>query len=221
MFNKLLRIVLILLIAVCIFDPADKVLGLKVPLFVLAWILLIVDVKANHKIVCVPKGMILYLMLFLLIPLISIVYYFFTGIDFVNYDGFQYFKSYLFITIALIFYVSKIDLVKPAVAVISALSIVSIMILIISYVNVSLFDYLQAEIGTRYGIFSTGVRDYGGFVLPEVYFHTAQLIVFPIAYFTMKVFYLEGVSRTLCVLLLVINIVAMFFGATRNNIIVS
>lgn len=212
---------LILLITVCIFDPADKFLGLKMPLFALGWILFIFDITANRKSVYVPKNMIMYLLLFILIPLVSIAYYSFTGCDFVHYDGYQYFKAYLFITIVPILYISKIDLIKPTVAIISALSILAIIILIISYFNISLIMNIFGEVGQRYGILSIGSRIYGGFVLPNlpaVYFHTSELIVFPIGYFTMKFIHSKRVSRTLYGFLLVINIVAMFFSATRNNI---
>ncbi len=221
--NKLLRIVLILLIAVCIFDPADKLLGLKMPLFALGWILFIFGIMANRKNVYAPVNMITYLLLFILIPLVSIAYYQFIGSDFIHYDGYQYFKSYLFITLLPILYISKIDLIKPTVAIISVLSILSTIILIISYFNTSLISIFN-EVGQRYGMFSMGNRIWGRSVLPNLpamYSHTSQLIVFPIGYFTMKILFSRGGIKIIYGLLLVINMVALFFSATRNNIMAS
>jgi len=219
--GNFLRIVLIFLIMVCIFDPADKLLGLKVPLFVLAWILFIFDVLANYKKVKVSISMTTYLLLFMLIPLFSITYYTFIGGDFIYYDGFQYFKAYLFIMLLPILHVSKIDLIKPTVMIISSLSVAAVIILIGSYFDTSLIGMLN-EIGQQYGILSMGVsRLWGTSVfpdLPAVYFHTAELIILPIGFFTMKVLFSRGAIRVLYGLLLAINMVAMFFSDTRNNI---
>lgn len=222
--SKFLRIVLALLIIVCIFDPADKLLRLKVPLFVLAWLLFISDMIVNRKIVYVSTGMLIYLAIFILIPLISVAEYFFTGSDFVKYDGYQYLKSYLFATLVPILHVSKIDLTKPAVAIISALSAATIAILVINYFNPSLAMDLYTEVGNRYGIWSMGAKNYGRFILPDapqIFFHTSTLVIIPIAYFTMKTFFSKGVIKTLYGLLLAMNIVAMFLGATKTNIVVS
>ena len=222
--KKLLRIILILLLVVCIFDPADKMFGLKVPLFIFAWLLFIFNIITNNQRVHVSLNLILYLMLFLLIPLISITYYFFISNGYVNYDGYRCFKSYLFITITLIFYISEIDLIKPMVVIMSVLSILTIMILIISYLNVNLSMNLYENVGHRYGIWSMGSKDFGRFILPDspqVFFHTAPLLVFAIAYFTMKVFYSTGATKILYGLLSAINIFAMFLGATKSNIVFS
>lgn len=221
--NKLLRIELILLIAVCIFDPGDKLLGSKVPLFGLGWILFIFDIMANRKSVYVPLNMIMYLLLFILIPLVSIAYYFFTGSDFVNYDGYRYFKAYLFITVVPILYISKIDLIKPTIAIISSVSILSVIIMIICYFNASLAIIFD-EVGRRYGMFFVGGRIWGRPFLPDVegvYFYTSELIVFPIGYFTMKTFVSRGATKTIYGLLLVINIVVMYLNGTRNSIMAS
>lgn len=222
--NKFLRIVLISLITVCIFDPADKLLGLKVPLFVLGWLLFLFDIIANRKIVYVSKKLIMYLTLFISIPLLSIAYYFLTGTDFINYDGYRYFKSYLFVTLVLILYISKIDLTKPTVVILSTLSIVSIIFLIISWFDISLVLYFYEKVGLPYGICTMGSRDFGTFLLPRlpmVFFHTGTLIVFPIAFFTMKVFSSKGVGRMRYGLLLAINMVALFFCSTKSCIVFS
>ena len=190
------------------------------PLFVLGWILFIFDIITNRKNVYVSVNMTIYLLLFILIPLVSIVYYSFIGSDFIHYDGYQYFKAYLFITVLPILYISKIDLIKPTVAIISVLSILSIIIMIISYFNTSLISIFN-EVGQRYGMFSMGNRIWGRSVLPNLpamYSHTSQLIVFPVGYFTMKILLSRGGIKTIYGLLLVINMIAMFFSATRNNI---
>ncbi|MDD5131478.1 MAG: hypothetical protein PHH44_02335 [bacterium] len=224
MVRKLLKITLIILIAGCIFDPADLLLGMKMPLFLLAWLLFLSDSIINKKVLRIPMTMVVYLGLFILIPLISIVYYYFNDNKYVNFDGFQYLKAYLFLTIVIVLYVARIDLIKPALIILSLLSVVTILILILYYVNNSLAQRLYENIGLKYTIWAMGSKDYGKFILPsapQVFFHTSPLIVFPITYFTKKAFYAQGINKATYVLLAAINIVAMFCGATRSNIVIS
>ena len=220
--NRLLKIVLILLVVACVFDPADKLLGLKMPLFVLAWILFLFGIALNHTNRCVSRGMVVYLILFLLIPLISISHYFLTGGDSINYNGFQYLKSYLFITVTFILCIAKINLIKPTVVIITALSILALIIIIASRLNTLLVVSVIVDVGQRYGILSLGSRLWGASVFPDlpgVYFHTAELIILPVGYFTMKTIFSKGCKKIIYGLLLAINMVAMFVSATRNNIV--
>jgi hypothetical protein len=117
-------------------------------------------------------------------------------------------------------YVSKIDLIKQTITIISLLSIATIMILILCVVYPPLTQVLHEEIGVPFGIFVTGSRDFDELPFPQVFFHTPRLIVFPIAYYSMMVMESIGHRRMICAFLLFMNMVAMFIGATRNNMIV-
>jgi hypothetical protein len=146
------------------------------------------------------------------------------GGDLVRYAGYKWLKSYLFISILPIICVLRIDLTKPAVAIVSMLSVSTITIFLISYFNFSFATKLYMEFGQPYGLWSMGTKDYGRFFLPnaqQVFFHTATLIIIPISYFAMKIYYSKGAAKTFYSLLLLINIVAMFLGATKTNIVVS
>jgi len=217
-----LKIVLVSLIFVCVFDPAGKLMGLKEILFVLSWILFLFNVLASYKPVYIHLGMTLYLILFIfLIPLISLVYYFFSNGDLIQFDGYLYFKPYLFLTLVFILYVSKIDLIRQAVAIISLLSFTTIMILIICAIDPSITPILHEQVGTRFGIFVTGSRGFDEFPFPQVFFHTSRLIVFAIAFYSMLLLDSKGGKIMLYAFLLFINMTAMFIGATRNNMMVS
>jgi len=221
LWNKCLRIVLCLLIFVCVFDPADKLFHLKVPLFVLSCVLCILDRLESDQRMNVPMGMLIYLFLFIfVIPLTSMAYCFFTGGDSGSFDGYQYFKSYLFLTALFVMYVSKIDLVKPATIILFLLAIVTLLAYVLSLVDSSLFYSLGIALG-NYGIVGVGIREYGGQQFPEIYFHTSQMLVFPLGYLSKAVIDSKGSKKMLYGILLAINIVAMFFGGTRNNMFVS
>ena len=218
--TNILRIVLILLIGACIFDPADQLLGLKMPLFVLGWIIFIFDIILNGKDVYVPLKMLLYLILFIfVIPLTSIAYYSLTNGDLIKYDGYIYFKPYLFLTVVFILYVSKMDLFKPTIIMISMLSILTIIIFITSIFSDSFVQFLYLSIGAV--PLDIGVRAYGGYAFPQIHFYTSPLILFAIGYYSLAVIDAKGSRRMLFGLFLAINVFAMFLGGTRNNIFVS
>ena len=208
--------------AVCIFDPASKVLGLKELLFFGGWVLFIFYIIVNGRTVYMPMRMIIYLLLFIfVIPLISINYYFLINGDIINYDGYSYFKPYLFLTIVLILSSTKIDLIKPTIIMISLLSILTIIIFIIIIFNESFVQFLYLAIIDRFGILDIGERTYGGFVFSEIHFHASPLIIFPIGYFSLAVLDSRGLKRILFGLFLVINMFGMFLGGTRNNVLAS
>jgi hypothetical protein len=155
----------------------------------------------------------------LIIPLTSIAYYFFTGSDFINYDGYSYFKAYLFLSIVIILYISKIDLIKPTIIMMSLLSILTIIIFISSIFTDSLVQFLNLARGSL--PIDIGKRTYGSFVFPEIHFHTSPLIILSIGYFSRAVQDSKGKERMLFGFLLIINVFGMFLGGTRNNILTS
>lgn len=219
--DRSLKIVLTLLIASCVFDPADKLLRLKVPLFLLAWMLFILGLIVGKRMVYLSWKMVIYLILFIfVIPLTSIFYFIVTNGNTDYFDGYLYFKPYLFLTIVPILYISKINILNPAIVLITILSFATLALLAIGFLNVSLFTYF-VDIGTDYDITRTGLRNFGDIYFPMVYFESSPLIVFAIGYFAMKFSGTQRSNKTLLGGLLLINMIAMFVGATRNNMIIS
>jgi hypothetical protein len=220
--DALLKIVLVLLISVCVLDPASQLLGLKEVLFVSAWALFIFNIIATGKSVYIPIGMIIYLLLFIfVIPIASIIYYTVAIGDFAQYDGYIYFKPYLFLTMAIILYGSNYDLIKPTMVITSCVSALTLFILLICVLHPAMVTMLHEDIGVRYGIFVIGSRGFDELPFPQVFFHTSALIAFPLAYYCKEVLDSKGLSRLLFALLLMLNIVGMFLGATRNNLLFS
>jgi hypothetical protein len=220
--DKSVRIVLILLFAVCIFDPADKLLGLKIPLFVMGWLLFIFAIISRGKTVYLSIGAITYLLLFIfIIPLTSVSYYLVTNGDLVNYDGYLYFKAYLFLSVVLILHILKIDMIKPTIALLTLMSILTLIIFFIVMFYSSFPAYFYETFGNRFGILDVGFRDYGRFLFPLIHFYAAPLILFAIGYFTFSVLNSRGKKRIGYGLLLALNMSASFLGGTRNNMLIS
>src|SRR6185436_3934076 len=71
----IVRFLLLLFLLACIFDPADKVLNVKVYVFALCWAVTLAICLSSRVPVTVPRGLLIYTLLFILIPLYSIVWY--------------------------------------------------------------------------------------------------------------------------------------------------
>lgn len=221
--NRLLRFALILLLISCIFDPANKVLGLKMHLFIASWIIFLAKVILVDRHLNVSSNLFIYLLIFVLIvPFISLFYYAVTNGDFSRFDGFLYLKTYLFLGVVIILYHSRIDLMKPAIVVLTVLSVITFVLYIIGHFDSSFLNMLESKIGgKRYDLARLGQRDIFGLKFNMVYFETSPLIVFPIGYFSWRLIRSAGIRRIGIILLLGINVAAMFVGATRNNMIAS
>ena len=68
-----LRGCIFLLMFVGIFDPADKLLGLKVPAFILCWLVFLFYYASSP--LKIARGVYLYILLMLVIPALSMLYF--------------------------------------------------------------------------------------------------------------------------------------------------
>ena len=94
-----------------LFDPADIIFGLKLPLYLLCWFAGVILCVTRGERVRIPIEMVIYSLLMVTIPLISIWnYYVIDGSD--PFEGFQLLKAYLFISMAMLLYVTGTNLLK-------------------------------------------------------------------------------------------------------------
>ena len=204
-------------IFVTIFDPADVVLGLKVPLFILCFITGGLVALERPGRIFVPMPLIYYTLLFVAIPLFSIfVYYLKSGTD--PYEGFTMLKAYFFIFLAIILVATDVDVTKylSNVLVLMALCIISL------FVFLSIFpDYfsLMNAVGIETQIFYPGKRSYDSDVIfQQAYFACSPMLVVPIAYNFFR--FRESHNKDFwSLILLVISIVALFLAGSRNNML--
>src|SRR6267378_5444448 len=112
--NILLRLNLFLLMGAAIFDPADLLFHAKVPLFAGIWILLLADTGTSRGgRYSVPTNLYYYIWIFVfLLPLIGMFVYLFRVGRMEGYEGFGYYKSYLFLTLCVPLAMKRIDLVR-------------------------------------------------------------------------------------------------------------
>jgi len=212
---------LILFLVTCVFDPADKLLGIKVWVFLLCWILTIALHPGLTLLRGLPIGLAVYVTAFLAIPLVSIAYYAITDGG-QPYAGFDLLKGYILITLAPLLVLNRVTLLRELSAVLTLLAISILGVFVLLLLDPDFYAALHA-FGSSTGIVFVDVRDYGSDVtLLQVYFVTSPMLVISIAYYfhqamassarpaKLRYFALVGVSAT-----------GMLLAGTRNNIVVS
>jgi hypothetical protein len=219
--NTLLRLNLWVLLAVAVFDPADLLVHAKVPLFAGVWILLLADmVTSRGGRYPVPTRLYWYLYIFVvLLPLVGMLVYVLRGGRMEGYEGFGYYKSYLFLTLCIPLAMKRIDLVRSLSMILSVLSLATVALYAMTFNDEALRSQLWL-VGDAYGFLTLTERTYAGLTYPTVYFYTSSLLVVAVAYFCYRSLVSVGRARFWNVLLLLLNECGMLLSGTRNNIII-
>lgn len=212
----IIRILFSLLLFFCIFDPADTIFGLKVPVFILLMGYSIISRRFSFD----NRSLFNYILLFsIVVPVISYLIGFLTNMD--NYDApnlFVAIKPFLFLFIAFTFH-NDWSLQKSIIEILAyellLLSVVSISILVISVLGIIPFEFLY-EFGESHMLYSIGERAFGPFVINRIYFHTAPMLVFALCYF-LNIYFEERKLNKL--LLSFVVTAALLFSGTRNDMI--
>lgn len=218
---RLLSVCLLLFLLACVFDPADKVLSVKVYIFALCWAVTLAMLLSSRNPITISRGLVIYTLLFILVPLYSIVWYWFMDGS-VPFRGFSMLKGYVLITLAAMLVLSRVDLLPQLCAVLTvlALAIIGVFIAIQIYPALFLLVYV---VGSRTDALFVANRAYASdVVLTQVYFVTSPMLAIAVAYYFDRAWSAPGGKQAARLWSLVaINAVGMFLAGTRNNILVS
>ena len=221
-FRVLIRWALLAFMLSCVFDPADKLLGAKVWSYLVCWLLVVAENFTSWKRPRLPRGLLVYVSIFILIPCLSIVWYMVRdGSE--PYGGFILLKGYLLITFALLLAISRINLFRQFATVLTCLAVLIIATYLSLLVAPDLYLTLN-EFGEATGVLQLDSgRDYGGgVVLSQVYFVTSPMLAISISYYYEKAVHaLHSRERCKYVVLTLINVAGMLLAGSRNNILVS
>ena len=219
--RKAILLLLFCLLLVAVFDPADQIFHIKVPLFVAVWVLTTVNYFLRKCPSTVPLNLLIYVIGFsVLIPLWSICWYFSQNGALDGYDGFNYLKGYLFLTLCIPLTLEEIDVKPMFCLILTVQAVLAAFIYIITLRSPVAFAAVYG-FGSEYGVFVHTDRTYGEMHISQPYFVTSPLLVIAISYFTFKCVVSKGRKRILYLLLLIINVVGMLRSGTRNNMIAS
>jgi hypothetical protein len=215
------RILALVFIVVCVFDPANKILGAKVVVFVVLCALTFISVIVARDQAGFPVWLVIYVATFVAIPVLSLVRY-----DVIHgglpSEGLNLLKGYLLISLAIVLVLNRFDLVPQLSAVLTAGACLTISaFLAIEWDYGPVYNALQ-PFGLNTGLFGLDERDFGRFRFLQVYFATSPMMVVAIAYYFDRAMSESGAAQKLrFAVAAAINVIAMFVAGTRNNMIAS
>lgn len=212
---------LLLFLLSCIFDPADMVLGLKVWLFLLCWVVTLLVCTSSRRQPGVPLGLLIYTLCFITIPVLSIIWFYLTDGS-GPFEGLSMLKGYLLIMLAPMLVLNRINLLPRLCAVLTALALAIIGAFIAMQLDPNIYNMLYL-LGLSTGMVFVDNRAYGpDLKLLQVYFVTSPMLVISIAYYFSKAHSapLLG-AKVFFGGLVVINVLGMLLAGTRNNILAS
>lgn len=219
--HGIVHFLLFTFVILCVFDPADKILGAKVPVFVALWIatllrMLLVDGRLHF-----PVAPTAYVATFVAIPVFSIVPTYFVGSS-LPPEGLTLLKGYLLVSLVLVLIVHRVDLVPQLSAVLTVLACFALGILVAMQFNYSgVYNALQ-PLSYDFGLLYLGKRSFGNYELLQIYFVTSPMLVVAIAYYFDRAMSEANSTRKLLFFAVTtIDVVGMFLGGTRNNILIS
>ena len=219
--HGIVHFLLFTFVILCVFDPADKILGAKVPVFVALWIatllrMLLVDGRLHF-----PVAPTAYVAAFVAIPVLSIVPTYFVGGS-LPPEGLTLLKGYLLVSLVLVLIVHRVDLVPQLSAVLTVLACFAVGIFVgIQFNDFWVYNALQ-PLSYDFGLLYLGKRSYGNYELSRIYFVTSPMLVIAVAYyFDRAMSEADKTRKLLFFAVTAIDIVGMFLGGTRNNILIS
>lgn len=217
--NRFATILFFLFVFITLFDPMDKLLGIKVELFSLCMFLSMMKLISSNFKIKLPIFLIIIIAILLLIPLQSITYYFIINGN-PRFGGFLLFKSYLLSLICFYIYLYRIESFKQIASALNILALSIIFLFIFTSLYPEKINSLH-QFGDEFGIFNIDKgRNYGGSLyFFQIYFFTSPMLVISIGYYFNKI--LTQRFSIKLFLILLINIIAMFLAGSRNNMIVS
>jgi hypothetical protein len=216
----MVRLLLLLFVLICIFDPADRVGG-KVVAFVAVWPFTLLSLALKRNEPKLPGELLAYVIVFIAIPLLSIGwYYIIDGRQ--PFEGYSLLKGYLLILLSLVLVLNRVDIIPQLSAALTVLAVLVIAVFVFLQFDPEQFESLH-DWGIHTGILSLDRRTYGeNLQLIQVYFVTSSMLAVSIAYYFDRAMSVPGRWTKLGYFVLVsINILGMLLAGTRNNIIVS
>jgi hypothetical protein len=213
------RLPVLLFIIVCLFDPADRVLGSKVVVFLALAAVTLLRTVFSSETARIPVGLLIYLLTFTAIPLLSIAWYFASNGQ-QPFEGFDLLKGYLLIWLALLLVLNRVNPLPDLCAALTILAGLVIGVFTALQMDPALFDILY-PLGADTGVMYLDYRQFSSDItILQVYIVTTPMLVLSIAWYFDHAMSATGFRQRLGYLsLTAINLVGMVLGGTRNNIV--
>ncbi len=221
------RVFCFLYMFVLIFDPADRIFKLKMPLFIIIFALALFDFIFNKKII--RKEIFVICTVFIGMTLMSIMIGSILKIDFNSSFAISKIKSIMGLFLIFVFAIYEDDFIKLFVQVLNILIVVIIILFFIDALGfASLRDWLY-DFGNKMQSFTINHRMYGDVNFASIYFHSSPYLVLSVGYYANRLCneIVANKEKKLNDRIIVscfwsiITVLAMFLTGTRNNMFFS
>lgn len=208
------------LLVVCVFDPGNRLLNAKIPLFVALWTLTLLRLLLSRGNTAFPLWPVLYVLIFIAIPVLSLVrFYLLNGS--IPPEGFPLLKGYLLVSLTLPLILNRLDLIPPLSAVLTAGACLTLAVFAaIQYNYGPVYNAVQ-PLGINSGMLYLDERDFGRFRFLQVYFTTCPMMVIAVAHYFDRAMSVSTSRKMLFAVLAAVNTAAIFVSGLRNNMIVA
>lgn len=215
---RMFKVILFLFVVDTLFDPADLLFGLKLPLYLACWGLGLLVCITRRESTALSLELVLYSLVMVALPLLSILsYQLIDGND--RFEGFSMLKAYLFISMAALLYLTRTNLLPVLSAGLSLLAFaifaVTALVLMVPVLFMPIYSF-----GMEYRIFGIDERDYGGLVMFQMFFVTSSMLSVAAAYYFHRA-YRSSFRRKRHWALMALCLGAMILAGSRNNIFVA
>jgi hypothetical protein len=211
------RLLQLIFVIVCVFDPADQIVGGKVFVFSALWGATAIKSLLARDDLYLPPALVIYVASFIAIPLLSVCWYFIINGQ-QPFEGFSLLKGYLLVSLAIVLVLNRVDLIPQLSAVLTILACSVITAFVAIELKPDLFETLY-PLGASTGLLILDKRTYGDFELIQVYFVTSPMLAISITHYFDRAMAEPRPARKLGFLsLTAINVAGMFLAGTRNNI---
>lgn len=214
MIAKVVKILIIALIIILVIDPGDLIFHLKVPLFILISILWLANktfVMFNFK-----RDIVINCIFLLLIPLIGIS----VAILQNNFNdptfALGFVKSFLVLLLIIITYDLKLNLAPYLIKSCFLIPLIIIPIYILVSTNPASIGQINQFV-TDKDVAKFALRDFYGYKVLMLYYRTSPLLVFPLAYYCYRFFYVK--YSILNFTFIAAFFFTLFLSGTRANIL--
>ncbi len=214
MLTKIIKVLISILIVVLVVDPGDLIFHLKVPLFIL--IFLVWFVLKTTAPIRLKSDIIINCVLFLMIPLFGIS----VAVLQDNFDdptfAIGFVKSFLVLLLIVITYDLKLDLSPYLLKCCFLIPLIIIPIYILVTINVNNIIQINQFV-TDKDVAKFSFRGYYGYKVLMLYYRTSPLLVFPLAYYCYRFFYVK--ASVINLIFVAIFFFTLFLSGTRANIL--
>lgn len=207
------------LLTIVVFDPSDKITGLKKYFFALIAVYWLFYRFTARRLRPINISAFIIVVLFgFLFPALSICSYYLQGASSANYEGFGVFIGLTSIAFLLIIDSFKLDSVKIFLQVLNIQAFATLLIFIISVLAPEQ-AYNIKEFGYEKGFLWINDKEFGGWRFLQVFFKTAPFMMLPLAFYCQRLFDPRSQQPRSSLLMAVIVAIALFISGTRANMV--